>query len=99
MTNKRNYVADHARRTLRRAGVPRKLAAQLVANLVDPKVSKFSGSTVPESLRGADGAINLSKMSRGLCGASLIDVVARTFSWAHSHEGYCYWRKAIWELP
>lgn len=74
-TKKRDYVADHARRSLRKLGLTKQEAAAFVRNVQE---------------RGrVDGHRNfsLSQLSRK---AERIDLL-HGFYWGESKEGYPYW--------
>ena len=74
-TTKRDYVADHARRSLRKLGLTKQEAAAFVRNVQEcgrmPRYITFS----------------LSQLSRK---AERVDLL-HGFYWAESKEGYQYW--------
>lgn len=72
---KRDYVADHARRTLRAAGLSKDEAAKFVANML----------AQPEAC-----AVRPSAISRKLP-KPLKDFIYYAFLWDTSNEGFNYW--------
>lgn len=77
---KRDYVADHARRTLRKAGLTAKQAKEFVQNVQTQKHSEDVGD---------EG--NLSKYSRALPGG-LRNCLAWAFTWGITPQGHDYWQ-------
>lgn len=73
----RDYVADHARRTLRRAGLSKEEARKFVENC------KKSPRCDPE--------YDLSRYSRQLPSGSLSLCVLCAFDWSWTPEGHEYW--------
>lgn len=74
-TTKRDYVADHARRSLRKLGLTKQEAAAFVRNVQEH--GRVSGHST----------FSLSQLSRK---AERIDLL-RGFYWGESKEGYPYW--------
>lgn len=75
----RDYVADHARRTLRKLGLAKDEAYNVVAAL---QLKGSADSSFDEGPRLADGRFDISKLSRGLPeGMTLGQVLGRTFYW------------------
>jgi hypothetical protein len=90
---KRDYVADHARRSLRTAGLTPEQAAKFVENA---KKLKPYGA-VPDHVIGTNkvtGHIDLSGLSRMTQPGRVADVLGYAFSWGASPEGTAYWAKA-----
>lgn len=80
---KRDYVKDHARRTLRAAGLTDGEARAFVAN--------YTGSVERE--------LPLSKFSRKLPRElSLVDVLYRSFVWDGTPQGFAYWSSVVTRL-
>lgn len=83
----RDYVADHARRTLRKAGLTAEQAAKFVKNCQTLQVYWPSPETPVK-----DGKVDLSKLSRELpAGVAPARLVADAFRWNESPEGNAYW--------
>lgn len=75
LTKVRDYVADHARRSLRKLGLTKQEAAAFVRNVQE--LGRVSGQST----------FSLSQMSRK---AERIDLL-HGFYWGLSKEGYPYW--------
>lgn len=72
---KRDYVADHARRTLRAAGLSKDEAAKFVANMVaQPAACKVRPSALSRKLPYA-----------------LHEFIRSAFLWSQTPEGFAYW--------
>lgn len=82
---KRDYVADHARRTLRKFGLTKEEAAAFVA-----EVQKHGGNNHSWAKRELV-RFSLSDLSRNVPAALGNEVVAHAFSWGGSSKGYDYW--------
>lgn len=82
---KRDYVADHARRTLRKFGLTKEEAAAFVAEVQKNGGNNHSWETY-ERMR-----FSLSDLSRNVPAALGNEVVDRAFSWGGSSKGYDYW--------
>lgn len=79
-TKRRDYVADHARRTLRKAGLTKDEANDFVA-AVQALGHEWSMSSEHGAVRNEQGRFDLSKISRSLRGVGLHHILGDSFSW------------------
>lgn len=99
--SKRDYVADHARRTLRVAGFSKEVAAELVAELQHQNEQLKAGTqAIPlnsvlqrAGLLSRDGSFNLSAISRKLPVGK--QTLVGSLTWAHTKRGFDYWDKVF----
>lgn len=99
--SKRDYVADHARRTLRVAGFSKEVAKELVAELQHQNAAVLAGTqAVPfnsvlqrAGLLNRDGTFNLSAISRKLPVGK--QTLVGAISWADTKRGFAYWDKVF----
>ena len=86
MQKKRDYVADHARRTLRRAGLTTEQARQFVRNC-----KRQALNARVYSATGFMWRCDLSEYSRKLPYTSVSRTIDSAFLWEGSQEGWQYW--------
>lgn len=89
---KRDYVADHARRTLRKAGLTKEQAKNFVGAVGEwPTGSKLDAVST-------ENRLDLSKLSRSTRGLKLSDIVGYGIAWWASPQGFDYWSALHAEL-
>lgn len=84
---RRDYVADHARRTLRAAGLTKEEAADAVNTIV--KNGRLLNTTYIQSL--SDISRKLPHPGYGSLQTALERFIRTTFSWSASRLGWDYW--------
>lgn len=83
----RDYVADHARRTLRKAGFSKEHAALFVRDVQrkDDYEPYPDPLTSIDAVRGEDGYVDLSKLSRSTHGRTPRDLIMGAWRWNSMH--------------